>query len=371
MTLAAAYRVGETPVLLADFAMSGGSGPHIAVPSLVDLGSVLPPEWQTRISGLTRKTVQVSDNLVVAFAGSGLSARQLAVDLMEGFHQASPDLESLESFLRNCDYARSTATQCVLVGWLIDGEPRSFRWRSANPEVLEWDGDFIEGSGADLFRQIAWRPDQAQWKLQDGYEHPLRYCLEQIATLLTNEVTNGASLFNLFGVGYDLFLWDGGRFRRPDAVTFLFLTLEGTQGFTADEVVRNAAPILLKYAVAEHCTVVRGVIPPENQLGLPYDRRERTAIVPPLAVPQGELALDLTRDWDQVPLFSDPLMIIVTGPGPNGQPWHLVEGVRGEEARAFHVVADAESGKVRFYLPQVVMEPLLAAIRSRFQALAR
>ena len=365
MTLAAAYRVGKTPVLLSDFLTSGQvrNGKHAEIPTRVDLTEPRPLDWQIEVKGMVRKTVKICDNLAVAIAGSILGAMVVTNKLLEQFADQCPDRIEFAEYLAGIDDAKPIATEVTLVGWLVeDEEPHSFRWTSTSPEELDWGEDYLTGSGTALFQQLAWRKDQRDWQLTDSFDHARRYVWQQVANMLVNEITNGATVQNLFGAGYDITIWDGKRFRSGNDLTFLFISLDWLQSKVKN--INDLSPTLIRYAEIEDCVVVRSLLGP--QIAAQADKHERVAIIAPLSVNATTHRFAGSWNWEEIDHFTDPVFIVVIGVGPNGTPEHWSGSARGNDAKAFMLKRNEVNGKVQFWLPQVVMDGVRAAAEQQF-----
>lgn len=364
MTLVAAYRIGRVPAVLSDTLVSGGPGEHAPISTRVDLGKPLPAYWQTAVKGLSRKSVLIGENVAAAVAGNGFGAAVVCQKLQERFRGLRPEAATLAAGLSEMNDAMSEQTAFTLVGWVVgkDG-PRSFRWRSSAPKDIDWDHDFIEGSGADLFQEIAWSPTQRDWQLIDNFDHAQYYGLIQLSSLFVNEMTNGIPIFNLFGGGYDLLLWDGMRFRQGGDVTFLFLPIDWLQSVTggADE----AAPLLIRQAEVEDCLIVRTLLPP-NQLGAEPHKVERIAVIAPITSVGSHHRLEAAHDLSEFSHFAERIFVVIVGRAPSGAMEHWAGGVSGEEAAGFKLETNSFTGRTRFYLPSGVMDRMMGAAALQF-----
>lgn len=367
MTLAAAYKIGRTPALLSDVLVSGparGKG-HIPIPTRVDLNEPLPTDWLVEVTGLYRKSLVVADNLAVAVAGSGLGAALVVRTLAATFKDRAPTASSLSLALGDCTDAMTAATECALVGWIIEADAaRSFHWRSTTPGKIAWDQDFVIGTGADLFQSIAWSGHQGDLTFADAFDGPQHYALMQIASLLVNELSGGQPIQNLFGGGYDLLIWDGTRFRYGSGVSFLFLAMDQLNAMFRGETA--AAPIVLRQAEVEDCLALR-VLLAENQLETRFDQRERAAVIAPLTSLGRPHALSRPYNWNDVPLIADRLFVVIVGTGPDGAPEHWSAGVLGPDAAMFKIEEVETTGRVRFYLPANIIESMASAAQQQFQ----
>lgn len=363
MTLAAAYRVGQVPVLLSDTLVSGvGEKPHQPIATRVDLEEPLPGDWLVPVTGLIRKSVVIGERLAVAAAGNGLGAAVVCGRLKTILDGQALTVATLSNALCSIDDARSEATSCTLVGWLgaVD-ECRSFSWDSRTPAAIRWDEDFMSGSGEQLFRQLAWGPCQREM-LVSSFDDAQHYALMQVSSLLLNEITNGAPIANLVGGGYDVWIWDGARFRHGAEVSFLFLSIEWLRSRAKS--MQDPAPVLITQKQMEDCLVVRAVLPP-NQVEAKPDRGERVAIIAPMSAVGRKYLFSRPHDQSDAPHFGGRLFVIITGMGPNGLE-HWSAGVDHTQADLFSLENDPANGKVRFRLPTDILVAMAAAAESQF-----
>src|ERR671924_1790044 len=80
MTLAALYQVDGRPVFLGDVLVSGiplADG-QVSLPVAKNINAILPETQKLKVAGLAQKINLFNDRLVVAFAGDGNQARDIA-----------------------------------------------------------------------------------------------------------------------------------------------------------------------------------------------------------------------------------------------------------------------------------------------------
>ena len=364
MTLIAAYKVGKSPVLLSDI-LATGAGRHEnkRLPTTVNLHGPLPTDYGQTVTNLVRKSFVISGNFAVAVAGSSLSAKNILNEIFDFVKGEIITLEELKVFMSSIGDYNSTAMDCTFVGWIIEeGCPISFKWRSTAPTIFETGGDYVEGSGRELLLNSCWSKYQSSWELKDSFSHPQHYCLTQIASLVVNEITNGVTLSNLFGCGYDLIIWDGKKFRYASDLTFLILDIKYLLEGNFDRM-----PIIIRYAQVEDCLVIRSILV-ENQLGVLGDpeQRERSAIVPPLTSDRKTHRFSKEYNWDEISHFTDPIFVIINKIGSDGKIQHWSAGVRGEEAKMFMLERIAEN-RIKLILPKFILDNMATKARAQFE----
>lgn len=315
----------------------------------------MPLDWHVTVNGLVRKALVICDNLAIAVAGNGWGASAVVNNLRTKFAASRPNADEFFAHLQTIDDALSEMTKCSVLGWLIDGDlPRSFSWVSSEPDFVHWDGEYMTGTGASLFKAMAWSDAQPTWNIT-SFDTAQHYGLEQISSLFINELTNGISVANWFGGGYDLLLWDGERFRLGSDVSFLFLSLDWLLSPT--KAASDRAPILLRQMEIEDCLVLRAVLP-ENDLGVASDSHERAAIIAPITSVGRQYRFGRPHAMTEVPLFADRIFAVVSGIGSSGSLEHWSGGIDRAQAAQFEIEQLAGTNKVRFHLPSGVMDAI-------------
>ena len=387
MTLIAATIAGETPVLISDFLSSTPShgDNHEAVPTYVNVNSTLPPEWGIKTGTLYRKSAIINKHFTVGGAGSLIVISSFMKLLFEKFHEAAPTQGQLIEFFKEHDDLPTLQSSCAIIGWFIENnKPVSFRYVSNESPNLEFGGSYIEGSGAKLFKEKVWSKKSEEWGALP-FSHAQKYCFERIAVLIANEMSNGISISNFFGGGYDLILYDGKEFTTQGDVSYLILTIEMLDYISGKKLAFLSAngnfykpespelganpksPVLLKIGYAEEFPVIRSVIPRNNFLNVGSLESEGVFVVEPLATKGGKgQKLSRTYHTDEFPYFGEYLMVAVWGVMPTGEKSVFIASVRGNEARSFHLEPSDKAGKVKFYFPSAITNNILLKAKAYF-----
>jgi hypothetical protein len=166
-------------------------------------------------------------------------------------------------FLSNVVELYQKSVYCRIVGWIIErNEKLCFVWDSRRPLKLQSNSPIVEGSGADLYHILIknMRNQRINRKFaKAGLEEAL---IHQTITLYANELLNGSTLLNGFGVGYDLYYFTNGQFSPVKNVTYLFYSADFKESGDNSVVYRfSMNPILIKSEYIAQGLVVRSIIP--------------------------------------------------------------------------------------------------------------
>src|SRR5438477_1144938 len=124
MTLVAAYKVDDVPLLLGDFLITSGE-----------------------LSGTRKKIHFISPNFVVGWSGDLWAARPVLKALHDQFDNAHVQYGTLEKLLTQFPTEELGSLNVQIVGWVVDDEARCFLWRSDYPSELFYDNEYFIGSG--------------------------------------------------------------------------------------------------------------------------------------------------------------------------------------------------------------------------------
>jgi hypothetical protein len=226
MTLLAIRGFFGVPVLVADTLVSDKGPGKRRLPTrppnqLFDAASA-PHGYLP--SNTYRKVYIVSDNLAVGWAGDMSPAAELLETVFSVFGGTAVTPEDWEKFItsRQCDGGANV----VLAGWIIDGDRRlAFRWRSRFPSNLQKDTStgacFSDGTGADFARRTLGQPATYTTTATKGSDKATLCALDGISNLVAYELADGSNLLELFGLCYELIVFDGTRFFYVDDINYL------------------------------------------------------------------------------------------------------------------------------------------------------
>jgi hypothetical protein len=171
-----------------------------------------------------RKVYIVSDNFAIGWAGDMWPAANLLERIYSIFAGCAVTLEAWENFITNQHLG--SGADIVLIGWIIEsGRKLAFRWRSKSPSIVEKDTSrgarFSEGSGADFAINTLGEPETYKTTATKGREKAILCALDGISELIVFELLDGGNLYKLFGLCYELIVFDGNRFTYIDNINYL------------------------------------------------------------------------------------------------------------------------------------------------------
>ena len=203
MTVVAAFKYLETPVLFGDFMISvNGSR-----------------------SGLRRKLFKFSDNFVAGWTGSMVSAATVFSDLYERFGNTTPTFVDLQNFLSTHTFATSPALELAVIGWLVDSSPHCFCWWNNYPTIVHENVNYFFGSGGSSVQRLVEKPGH-EWVVgledeRSQVDLATYFTVNVAGRLLADELFEQENQKNLFGVAYEALVYDGA-FNYIDDVLYTF-----------------------------------------------------------------------------------------------------------------------------------------------------
>jgi len=235
MTLIAAHKVEEIPLLIGDFLITGGNR-----------------------SFTLKKVHIISPNLAVGWTGNLLAARPVLRALNAQFKHARVSRKELERFLTSYSQDESTEVFVRLIGWIVDEEPRCFRWRSDYTSEVFYADHFFDGSGADTYEALVNNPGTkrgVQSRSISNVEKAIYFALFQACTLMSDEVMDKKNQQIGFGHGYEAAYFDNNEFKFVDDVLYVvwdfYYDLKGKGGG------HRFYPIVHKYRSFGYYSVVQ------------------------------------------------------------------------------------------------------------------
>jgi hypothetical protein len=205
MTLVAAYRTLGVPVLLGDFLISDDNRRRV---------------------GLKKKVHHLQSNLAVGWTGDEIAAYSLLTYLHERHEQEPPTRRAVEQSLTSFPAADLGTFGVEVIGWIYDGQPHCFRWRSDWPHEVFYDDYFLAGSGERLIgRMIGDSTAQARVPdsvIRDVEAHAVKETLWDVSRLMADEVGAHQNQSAGFGHAYEVLALLGGEFHYIEHVVFVF-----------------------------------------------------------------------------------------------------------------------------------------------------
>jgi hypothetical protein len=219
MTLIAAWKEENTPILIGDLVVSTLGEfelPHQPLPTRDDLDKLIPKEWHRRIVDTCQKIYMISDTFVLGWCDSKITAKIIIGDVLAHYKNTRPSLADIQNYFQS--QTDHVALSSTIIGWVVQHNvPYCFHWCSSMPHEFNVGEAFIEGSGKDAFRDIF------KHRYVSGSYDPVNHALSRIGKLLGHEVLYGTNLWNLFGGGFQIIYWRDNSFHLLPSTTFIFL----------------------------------------------------------------------------------------------------------------------------------------------------
>ena len=224
MTLLAAFRIHDVPVLIGDFLLTdelAGAG-HVFIPTKPDLAGVIPEHGDRRICGLRKKVNIIGNRLAIGFTGLLSPGRYLMRKLHEKFSVENPSIPSLEEFLKNLKFVDKIKTE--VAGWIWEKRPLCFYWKGANPDKLNIIDAVFTGSGGPHFRNSITNIDYAGLSpnLKTALDKAIYIGACKSGNVLLDELCAAENLKYNYGYGAEIIIWDGKRFFYVNKLVYAF-----------------------------------------------------------------------------------------------------------------------------------------------------
>lgn len=263
MTLITGYRLKQGAFLQADILLTA---PKTTRRCPSPIPSFSPDGGKTSLSaptvaGLCQKILIVNKNFAVAFAGS-VASIQDAVRLIDSLLAQSPDLtgKGFTDALLSDEQLKDA--QLCAVALSVDGD--SILITSHRAEIGVSNEHFkllVGGSGSQYaiqhFEQYPSNAFDVSW--EDIVVHGTCMALHQFAGHLIDEFENkfeSESINDLFGGGYEIVAYHGGRFHKISDVVYLYAEAEvDTDGILQVELPK----FLLKSTYCGDCLKIRSM----------------------------------------------------------------------------------------------------------------
>lgn len=171
-----------------------------------------------------RKVYIISDNFALGWAGDMWLASLLLKRIFSNFAGRVVTEEAWDKFITSQNnYVKRNV---VLAGWIIEGERKlAFHWQSNSPSKLRkniegWAG-FFDGTGANFARRTLGNKPAHTTTASVNRDKAILRSLDGISELIAFELWDGRNLQNLFGLCYELIVFDEGKFLYVGDVNYL------------------------------------------------------------------------------------------------------------------------------------------------------
>jgi hypothetical protein len=155
MTLIAAIRVGQCPILLGDLLISSEIAPTrpVVLPTVGALPEDLVPAGTYHITGAAQKICVINVRLAVAWAGRQICARHVVRKMGKYFSKRRIDGASLERFFRSQETKH--LEQLQIICWYRNEQGlNSFGVNTTNIETDKFDHCHVGGTGTGDFIEL-------------------------------------------------------------------------------------------------------------------------------------------------------------------------------------------------------------------------
>lgn len=194
MTLLAAHRLNDIPVLIGD-----------ALCTAKDSKS------------LKKKIYLIAPNLAVGWTGYSLTASSVIREMRSTFEGKTATRSALESFFKGFHCHGMYERDVKIVGWIIDDQPSPFIWQSSYPSEVFYNDYYFEGSGERYYESLLQsnllggttpnRDGVINVALAAAYE-ALMHC----GQAFFSEQLDYATWDKTFGFAYEVIVYAYGRF---------------------------------------------------------------------------------------------------------------------------------------------------------------
>ena len=238
MTLLVAYSPQKFPVLIGDLLLSGKetNGKVTEIPTIGESTQVFPEGCGWAIAGLNQKLVRISDNCILGWSGSRLTALS-AIKAIRALQNDRGTLtySDVQCCVDNLD-AELANKGIALVGWIRDEKGiRGFEIGGRTIEIPGHGRAYAAGSGAELFETTV-KAIVQDANVTAGNPNPLEFAVSHafsmVGVLLSHESITGESLLHLFGGGYEIASLVRGKFAKLGDLTYVLwrVSVDDTEG---------------------------------------------------------------------------------------------------------------------------------------------
>lgn len=224
MTLIAAYKENEVPILLGDVLTT----------------NAFKSEFHCK------KIIKISSNFVIAWTGMKSYAMDVLKSLMQQFQDKLVTMNEVEKFLLNFDISSFLEDEnLTLIGWVIDDKTYCFEWFSnlnkyEYKEIyyLENERGFFAGSGSKFFEGLLQESEESTYESSTSNQElqALGKVLKEVCALTNAEyLAVDKSWRQGFGFGYEILFYNGKSFVYVDDILYFTLDIYTTEDWTLSQ----------------------------------------------------------------------------------------------------------------------------------------
>lgn len=232
MTLIVGFSVGPQPVLLGDLLLSGPeSQVDLNLPTIGESQKVFPAGSGFTITGITQKVNILSENLMIAWAGTRYIAKSILTDLNERIRREPFTIKSLQDYFE--DFRRSeNRNQVHFVGTFVENT-RVLSFAIGGEVVSDpaWGEVRLAGSGTDDVKTFLKNVQPLKLITAGSPEPGLEAVVRAVtltSQLLQLELQNQSTLLQYYGAGYEIASLVAGRMAKIADVRYLLWEADAT-----------------------------------------------------------------------------------------------------------------------------------------------
>lgn len=242
MTLIALTVNQGYPVLMADILLSSTEGSGMAVPTYVDGTEELFSNKERKPIGLRQKLYVINDRLAVALGGRFDQMYTFLNRIQEFYGRVNFDDNDLDDFITAFEKDEGKELLAIVIRSIknANGIP-NFHVRTmgsisiADTEVF--DRVFAGGSGVSSLMKFVNSTTSMRTDIQTT-DRFLTSNLSAIGYFLSTEMLDGKSLANLWGAGFEMIIFEDGKFVKLKEYTIVVMWCE-----FGKKIEFNAAPV--------------------------------------------------------------------------------------------------------------------------------
>jgi hypothetical protein len=245
MTVIAAFKSGDMPVLVGDSVTTG------------------PANFKS----LRKKIYIVSPNFVVGWTGYLRTARVLVTRVHERFFERQVTTEELEAFLTTFNVAQFGDFHVTLVGWVVQDRPRCFLWRSDYAHQIFYNDYYVEGSGERYFESLLTPNDVRTEGVSENMPNNVQSVMNVlwcVGQAFFTEALDQSNRDQTFGFGYEVYCFYDGRFRAIHQL--LFVAWDYEWDATSRTGRPRLAPFIAKYIFNGHHSIIQRLYRDQGKL---------------------------------------------------------------------------------------------------------
>jgi hypothetical protein len=199
MTLVAAFKHREIPVLIGDMALSVEG-----------------------MRSLRKKAYIIAPNFAVAWAGHFIVAKSVITELRETFATESATKLSVENFFKKYHSSDFGRLHTNFIGWIVEnGDQYCFLWNCLYPQEVFYRGHYFEGTGEQYFTTLRGQKGQEGGSGLPPNSSFVLSAINQIAQARFDESIFRDTWDLSFGASYDIIVLMNGRFGYVGSIVYV------------------------------------------------------------------------------------------------------------------------------------------------------